>query len=209
MAVVDLVFPILGESVSQQHAYDLYAAVCRIVPGFHENNAVGIFAIRGVSTGNGQLALNERSSLRLRLPTESIPHALPLSGKPLELNGARLRIGVPRVIALVPAATLISNFVFIKLAHADETGVTLELFLEAARKQLGDKNIKGEPSIPLAQSGPHAGEPRRRVLRMKDQSLVGYSLLVEGLTAEESIVLQEEGIGGKRRMGCGLFVAMK
>ena len=29
---------------------------------------------------------------------------------------------------------------------------------------------------------------------------------VGGLTAEESICLQERGLGGRRRMGCGLFV---
>jgi CRISPR/Cas system CSM-associated protein Csm4 (group 5 of RAMP superfamily) len=29
------------------------------------------------------------------------------------------------------------------------------------------------------------------------------------LKAEESIRLQEEGLGGRRRMGCGVFVQMR
>jgi len=31
-------------------------------------------------------------------------------------------------------------------------------------------------------------------------------LHVNGLTAEESIKLQEIGLGGRRHMGCGIFV---
>jgi CRISPR-associated protein Cas6 len=36
--------------------------------------------------------------------------------------------------------------------------------------------------------------------------VVGYALRVNGLTEEGSIRLQEEGLGGRRRMGCGIFV---
>jgi len=31
-------------------------------------------------------------------------------------------------------------------------------------------------------------------------------VLIEGLTAEESLTVQEHGLGGRRHMGCGLFV---
>jgi len=37
--------------------------------------------------------------------------------------------------------------------------------------------------------------------------IVGYELIIQGLTAEESITVQEQGLGGKRHMGCGVFVA--
>ena len=38
--------------------------------------------------------------------------------------------------------------------------------------------------------------------------MVAYSLHVVGLTAEESVLLQEEGLGGRRRMGCGVFTPL-
>jgi hypothetical protein len=38
-----------------------------------------------------------------------------------------------------------------------------------------------------------------------DRKVVGFSLRVTGLTPEQSIKVQEQGIGGRRRMGCGLF----
>jgi len=35
---------------------------------------------------------------------------------------------------------------------------------------------------------------------------VGYAVRVSGLSDEDSLKLQERGLGGKRRMGCGVFV---
>ena len=49
----------------------------------------------------------------------------------------------------------------------------------------------------------------RKTFRIHDKQIVGYNLLVSELTAEESIVLQEKGIGGRRKMGCGVFVGIR
>jgi CRISPR/Cas system CSM-associated protein Csm4 (group 5 of RAMP superfamily) len=35
--------------------------------------------------------------------------------------------------------------------------------------------------------------------------ILGYSVRVAELTLDESLILQERGLGGKRRMGCGVF----
>jgi CRISPR-associated protein Cas6 len=50
------------------------------------------------------------------------------------------------------------------------------------------------------------GQPTRRVIRIKGRRLVGYAVCVTGLTAEESLVVQEQGLGSHRRMGCGIFL---
>jgi hypothetical protein len=34
-------------------------------------------------------------------------------------------------------------------------------------------------------------------------------VIIEGLTAEESLTIQEKGIGGRRHMGCGVFVPLR
>jgi hypothetical protein len=36
--------------------------------------------------------------------------------------------------------------------------------------------------------------------------VVGFGLQVEGLKPTASQVLQEQGLGGRRHMGCGLFL---
>lgn len=46
-------------------------------------------------------------------------------------------------------------------------------------------------------------------MRIKDKMVVGFQVEVTQLTGEESITLQEQGIGGRRRMGCGIFVPLR
>ena len=42
-------------------------------------------------------------------------------------------------------------------------------------------------------------------VRIKDREIVGYEVVIERLTAEESLTVQEHGLGGRRHMGCGVF----
>ncbi len=205
MTAIDLVFPVFGITIGRDHGYDLYGALSRHLPGLHRAKDVGIFAIRGTPTGDGALNVGSRSGLRIRLPAERLPMLLPIAGRVIDVGGHPLRVGVPRVQALVPAPTLASPLVLIKLAHPSDRGVTPDLFLAAARRQLDALGVAGEPVIPLLRSGAHAGQPRRRVIRVKDQTHAGYAMIVEGLSADDSIRLQEAGLGGRRLMGCGLF----
>ena len=205
---IDLIFPVRGSGIPCDHAYGLYSAVCRIAT-IHQAKDLGVFPIRGTASGHGTLLLNERSALRFRLPAGQLPKLLPLAGKSLEVDGHRLRVGVPHVAALIPAPALGSPLVLIKLAHLDEGGqVTPELFLAAARRKLTEMGIRAEVRIQLTRNGPRTGEVRRRVIRVKNQTHVGFAMVVHGLAPAESIQLQEQGLGGRRLMGCGLFLPM-
>jgi CRISPR-associated protein Cas6 len=210
MNFVDLIFPAQGAAIPRNHGYALYGAVARIAPTVHAAKDIGIFPINGTSAGDGTLLLNDRSSLRFRVLADRLPILLPLAGKAMELDGHRLRLGVPHVAALIPAPVLSSSLVLIKLADPgkkDAGGVvTPDAFLAAAKRKLVAMNIDAEPGIQKIRTGPRAGQARRRVIRVKDQTHVGYGMIVQGLTAEESIRLQEAGIGGRRLMGCGLFL---
>lgn len=212
--LVDLLFPVQGSTFPRDHGYLLYGAVSRVVPWVHEEDArlggLGIFPLRGRTVGKDVQQLQPFANLRLRVAADHLPKLLPLAGKALALDSHSIRLGVPQVQALEPASAVSSAFVLIKLAKPGakdaERFVTPGTFLEAARRQLAEINVRGEASIPLRASGLRAGEPYRRVLEIKGRKAVGYALLVEGLTAEESILLQQSGLGGRRLMGCGLFL---
>jgi CRISPR-associated protein Cas6 len=51
---------------------------------------------------------------------------------------------------------------------------------------------------------PHVG--RRRVINIAGKKVVGFALDVSELSPESSLKLQEQGLGGRRHMGCGLFL---
>jgi len=205
-AFVDLSFPLVGKTLPLDHGYALYAALSRFLPHLHEHKAVGVHPIRGDVVGDGLLRVAARSQLQIRTPTDLIAEFLPLAGKVLELDGHSLRLGVPRVLALRPAATLAARLVTIK-GFTEPSG-----FLEAVRRQSDALGVSRQaaieiPSVPAGRA--HAGEPLRRVLRIKDRTVVGFAVRVVRLTAEESITLQEHGLGGRRHMGCGILVPIR
>lgn len=206
--VVDVIFRLEGRVyLPATYSYPLYAALARELPWLHESDKVGIFPLNG-NYAEGQVRLGPRSSLRIRLPAEDLSRIIELTGRRLKLGVGDLRVGIPRILPLRPAATLYSRFVQIKLATPSGR-VTPEAFLMSAQKQLVELGIQGRVGIPVWREGPRAGEPKRRVLHIKGERHVGFALLVEGLTAEESLRLQEHGLGGRRKMGCGLFLPVR
>jgi len=192
MPCVDLAFLLMGTKVPVDHGYALYAAINRLVPELHDSREIGLHPIRGRYAGDGCLLLMPSSRLILRLPDERIRQFLKLAGKVLDVDGYQLRVGVCETRALRPAATLYSRLVTIK------GFMEPDLFLEAAKRQIHDMAVT---------AGLAVGE--RRTFRLKDKQVVGFELTASGLSARDSLSLQEVGIGGRRRMGCGIFTPMR
>ena len=209
--MIDLLFPAFGETIPTDHAYPLYATLAAVVPAFHEPDARLCFApLGGTPDAPGRLRLTDFSRLRVRLPADRIPLALPLAGKRLDIAGHSVRLGVPTVTTLTPAPSLFARLVTIndtQQKRGDSKIIsTPERFLDSVRIALTKASVQAEPSLPVILTGPRAGEPRRRVVRIKGRAIVGYSLLLSGLSAEDSIIVQESGLGGRTRMGCGFFL---
>lgn len=200
MPTIDLAFDLQGSSIPLDYGYALFGAISRIIPAIHGDGRIGVHPIRGMKRERGRLALVPQSKLRLRMPSEEIGSYLPLAGSVLELDGSRIRVGVPRSEPLVPAVTLASRIVTI--GHHEEPGP----FLESVNKQLTEMGVKARAEFQPSSDPERYGEPLRRILRVKDRKIIGYAMKVEGLTAEESLIVQEKGLGSRRRMGCGVLM---
>ncbi len=197
---VDLAFSVVSpQALPADHGYLLYSAVSRMLPEAHQANGFGIHPLRGRQLGGRTLQLTEHSRFVIRVDAEQIARFLPLAGKPLRVLDRTLQIGVPQVRSLVPAAALRSRLVTIKLPDAvsQQSEAAAEKFRDAALRQLVQLGISMEAILSLG---------KRRTLRIKDKEVVGYEMVIEGLTAQESIAVQEHGLGGRRHMGCGVFV---
>lgn len=200
MPTIDLTFQLRGGPISLDHGYALFAALCRVVPGLHGDRRVGVHPIRGVRLEPCRLTLVPQSRLRLRLPSEEVATYLALAGSRVDLDRDFLSVGIPRVDALRPAAELSSRLVTIG-RHIDPGP-----FLASVREQLAGLGVAAEPSLTSSTDPARSGQPCRRVIRVKGRRIVGYALRISGLTAEESLTVQERGLGSRRRMGCGVFV---
>ena len=198
MPLVELAFPIQGRTLPENNGYLLYAALSRALDG-HLPDGVAVASVGGTPLGDWRIGLDRASWLRLRLPSERVGELLGLAGKFLEVGNHEVALGVPQIRALATASTLASRLVTIK--GFTEPGP----FLEAALRQMRTLNISGQPSIPLLTSGPRSGLPKRRILRIKGVAIVGFAMLIEGMSVEDSERLLTSGLGGRRRMGCGIF----
>jgi CRISPR-associated protein Cas6 len=212
--IIDVAFRILGkENIPQDHGYALYSAISRLHPILHAADWLAIHPISGFPSQRG-LALTPRSRLQLRLPSEKLPAVLPLAGKPLVLSTAngtvRIRLGVPEVYGLKPSSDLHSRCVVIKVSEVEisERNPDREMFLAAVLRQMQSRDIKGEVWIDDRRDA-KGRELSRRIVRIKDKTIVGYSVRVSGLKSDDdSIKLQNIGLGGRQRMGCGIFVPL-
>lgn len=189
---IDLVFPVQGKTVPVDHGFALYGALSRICPSLHQSEDVAIHRIRGKYCGEGLLSLSSISRLKLRIPADKLPVYLSLAGKSLDVDGHILRLGVPNPYQLIPKAAVYCHLVTTK------NGNDAERFEKEVRNQLKLMNILGKFTI-----------GKRRTFNVHGKQIVGYSVLMSELTAEESILLQEKGIGGRRKMGCGQFVGFR
>ena len=204
--ILDVLFRVIGTEVPTDHGYALFSALSCVLETendrwMHGNPCIGLHTIRGVRGPNGRRLIGDKARLGLRLPSNLLPRSLKLAGKALDLDGCKLRIGVSETRALIPAATLHCRIVTTK------NGDNPARFDAEIARQLATLDIRGRVfRVPQSARPSDDRDPSRRIFRVKDKRIVGYSVLATELTAEESIRLQERGLGGRRRMGCGVFV---
>lgn len=196
---IELCFSLTGQSLPADHGYGLYSAIAHLAPQVHEQDGISILTISGIPDRQSRIFLTARSHLRIRLPHDCMPMIYHLAGKQLNIGAHSIRLGIPQIFMLRPADRLCARIVTIKNHQEPES------FLVAARSQLAALGIVGEAIVPLDVEG----KPDRKTIKIKTYSVVGFGLEVSGLSEEDSIKLQILGLGGKHRMGCGVFVPMR
>jgi CRISPR-associated protein Cas6 len=192
MNTVDLSFPVFSQSpLPVDHGYLLYSALCHKLPELHELNQIAVHPLRGQYIGNRQMQVTDLTRLTLRTVTDLIPTLIRLTGKELTVSNRTLRIGVPQVQAILPVESLRSRLVTTK------NGEDVERFQTELRRQLSAMKVSEEALLTVK---------HRRTLRIRDKEIVGHEVHLERLLSADSLVVQETGLGGRRHMGCGIFV---
>lgn len=188
-------FPLQGNKLPADHGYLLYSAISQIKPELHKAKWLGIELISGVPFDQGLIALPNRGAfLRLRLPADKFGEVISLAGKQLEIEGHKIRLGIPTARPLQPSPTLYARIITYK------NSMEVDIFLETANRDLSEKGITATLEIPKEKRSRH-----RRIITIKGKKIVGFSLIAHGLSDEDSLKLQSEGLGGRRSMGCGIF----
>jgi CRISPR-associated protein Cas6 len=189
--MADVVFSLASGTLGDDHACALSRAVRRALPWFDDEPEAGILPMSGLARGNGVCFVGRRSRLVLRLPIRRSTSADFLSGARLDLDGNVLGVGASRIRPLLPARVVHSQFVTV---GADDELV----FLARCESLLAERGLK-----------PHLISGKARTLCSADGLVRGFSLMLHGLGAPETLAVQEVGLGGHRALGCGIFIPHK
>ena len=190
--MVDVVFSLEEGTLGDDHAAALSLAIRRILPWFDEEAEAGILPLSGLAKGNGVRFVGRRSRLALRLPLHRVASADFLVGARLDLDGTALMVGTRSVRPLFPARGVVYSH-FVSVEADDEIE-----FLERCKSLLAARGLK-----------PQLITGKARELRTAEGVVRGFSLMLHGLGAADSLAVQEAGLGAHRALGCGLFVPHK
>lgn len=190
-AVVEAVFPLQGKALPRDHAQALQHALAEHFPWLHSDVGAGIHPLKLVSGPESLALLSPRTRLILRVNASRLDALKALAGVQLDVMGHALRLGDVHLRALQPLATLYAYRV--AASTADEP-----VFMQAIEAELAALGIAGERVC-----------GKRQSLRVDGVDMTTFSMMLHALAPEQSLRLQQHGLGPHRLLGCGLFVPHK
>lgn len=200
--VIDLVFGITCRSLPVDHAYSLSQAIHNVLPWFADEPVAGMHTIHVAESGNGwirpdgpdaMLHPSRRTKLTLRLPKHRIEDAETLIGQELDIDGHALTVNKASIRTLSAITTIFSRYI---VANDTESETH---FMEQTIERLKALNIRPKKLLCGIE----------RLIHTPDGDIKTRSLMLADLRFDESVMLQQVGMGGFRNMGCGIFIPHK
>jgi len=201
--IVDLVYKINCKCLPLEHAKSLSMAIHKALPWIADEDSAGIHLIHGAESGNGWmrpedpanelLYLSKRTKMTLRLPKERLPEANELTGQKLIIDDYEIEVGAASSKLLSTQSTIFSRYVV-----STETE-TEDEFLQRVYAELQKLDIKINKLL--------CG--KTHILQGHYGDIFTRSIMLAELKPEESVRVQQHGIGEGRKLGCGLFIPHK
>lgn len=200
--MIDAAFTMTCSTLPVDHAQALSGAIQEVLPWFEAEPRAGLHLVRAAESGGGWmrpekpdtlLHLSRRTRLVLRLPGHRIGAATLLSGRTLDIQGHALRVGTMSVRPLSRITTLFSHCVFLESCAGEAE------FQQAVVRELDLMGIR--PGVMLC--------GRETPIATAQRILITRSLMLAGLSPEQSLLLQQLGLGEARKLGCGVFIPHK
>lgn len=201
--VTDLHFQLNCKALPLDHAWALSSALMDAAPWIRKNPQTAVHLIHGAESGNGWirpentqnelLYLSRRTRFVLRLHRDNLALAAELVNIELDIEGHPLRIGNFKQQPLLPQTTIFSRYVVTEPDMDEEAFLTQVAPLIQAQGVRIRKMMGGLMHTFITPHGP----------------ITTRSLMLSDLEKEESIRLQQNGIGDQQLMGMGIFLPHK
>jgi len=199
--VYDLVFSLRGSHLQIDHAHTLAEALQDRLKA-QTCQRIGVHGVHLAGSGNGwirpqqedaELPLSRRTRLAIRVHRDDHEEVASLSRQTLQLGAQQLQVGDSSIRKLSSLGCLYARAVSCERKQSEAD------FLEQAASALRRLGIDVSKMI-CGRSGE---------IRGANGPLFTRALMVADLSPEESVSLQQRGLGDDRLLGCGLFVPHK
>ena len=198
--MAELSFSVDCKELPYDHAYELSSAILNLVPEIENDKRNAIQTLHGPMSGNGwvrpdseNIPLSKRAKLIMRINKNQLNDIKGIEGKEIMLFGNALKIGPSKVKNFLVVKDLFCRFVMSDHKTSEDD------FLNNIQNELKGLNI----NIRKALCG------KSMVISFGKKTLYTRSLMIADLSKEESLKLQEEGVGDKKLYGCGIFLPHK
>jgi CRISPR-associated protein Cas6 len=190
---IEFRFSIQGSLIPRNYHYCLYAALTTLAPILKENSDWMISRISNTTVFDDRNIKLADSILKLRCSKDLITSLAMLFEESTLMLGENAIAKLKFIQGLeITSKEDLSGTVTIKTEHNREPDPMR--FAVCLGKQLAKLNIDTLPII-----------GRKEQLIIKKQPCAVYPVLFKSLRPEESLVLQTQGIGGRKHLGCGFF----
>jgi CRISPR-associated protein Cas6 len=196
--VFDLVFKLRGTSLDIDHAFALSAALQEYLTE-QTCSKIGVHGVRMAGSGNGwnrpeqsdaELPLSRRARLAIRVHRDDSEDVGRIMNQRLQIGRQEIIVGSSVMRKLSTIGTLYARAICCDREQSETD------FLTEVAGSLKLMNIRVSKMI----CG-RCGE-----IRTADETIFTRALMIANLEPEESVTLQQRGLGEDRMLGCGLFV---
>lgn len=204
--VVDLLFNIDCRELHVDHVHALSEALKQSLPWLAEDERVAVHALHVAGSQNGwerpdpelgqKLQLSRRTKMVIRVPKDRVEQIQSdLEGVTLDVAGCAMTVGKAKVRPLSSQGTIFARHVVLEEGEAEDE----HRFLQRVAADLKSRGIRVRKAL-CGKTG-HLDTP--------DGPIATRSLMLADLDPEESVQLQQEGLGPLRDKGCGIFLPHK
>ena len=200
---LDLLFKISCSSLPLDHGYELSQQILKHVPWLENEAMAGIHQIHVAESANGWmrpddpendiLCVSRRTKMTLRVPVNRLDDIRALTGQTLNIKGHAVKVGDFTTRKLSKLTTIFARYVDTQ-GKRDENE-----FLEDMFQLLLDKGIKVKKMMSGLLLAHHSA----------DGEILTRKLMLSDLDVQQSMLLQEQGIGDKKMLGMGIFLPHK
>ena len=198
--MVDVAFKIKCKTLPYDHISELSNAITNLVPWMLEDSLIGVHTLHGPDFGNGwvrsesdEMFLSKRTRLILRIPKINIDQIKSLEGSTINVLGNDIEIGKAIVKPFLVVRDLICRSVLCNPSQTEED------FLFEIKERLITHGVFIKKAI--------CGKAKS--MQLEGENQFTRSLMIADLPKDQSILLQDLGIGGGRIYGCGILLPHK